>query len=124
MSATTTADAVAHVLQLECELQTKACRNNRTRVLELLAPEFTEVGASGRLWDLTSTLDLLDSQSDDAEEIEVANLSGLDRCRGRHLGAVGLVLQGPARPAYILMAPRHRRLAPSAPPGNCPLQLI
>jgi hypothetical protein len=36
------------VVALERELQTKACRGNRARVLELLAPDFADVGASGR----------------------------------------------------------------------------
>ena len=64
------------VLQLEKELQTKVCRNNRVRVLELLAPDFTEVGASGHVWDRPSTLKLLDSQANDGEEIEVTDLAG------------------------------------------------
>lgn len=68
--------ALQAVLHLERELQTKACRNNRARVLELLAPDFTEIGASGRVWDLSSTLDLLASQADDSEEIEVNDLTG------------------------------------------------
>lgn len=64
------------VLRLERELQTKACRSNRARVLELLAPDFTEVGASGRVWDLQSTLELLAAQTNDSEEIEVSQLAG------------------------------------------------
>lgn len=64
------------VIALERKLQTKACRNNRARVLELLAPDFTEVGASGRVWNLSSILDLLASQTDDRDEIEVRQLSG------------------------------------------------
>lgn len=65
------------VLELERELQTRVCRDNRSRVLELLAPDFTEVGASGRTWDLPSTLELPESQRDDGGgEIEVAGLVG------------------------------------------------
>jgi hypothetical protein len=67
---------VERVLELERELQTKACRNNRARVLELLAPDFLEVGASGRVWDLASSLDLLAAQARDEEEIAVADLTG------------------------------------------------
>lgn len=76
MSSRETEAALSLVLELERELQTIACRKNRARVLELLAPDFTGVGASGRVWDLPSTLELLDSQADDDEEIEVACLAG------------------------------------------------
>lgn len=70
-----TAD-VELVLELERELQTKACRNNRARVIELIAPDFSEVGASGRVWDYAGMLGLLESQADDDEEIEVTAVSG------------------------------------------------
>ena len=40
MSDKTTDADLSLVLQLERELQTKACRNNRARVLQLLAPDF------------------------------------------------------------------------------------
>lgn len=77
MVTTETEAALLLVLQLEQELQTRVCRNNRTRVLELMAPDFSEVGASGRMWDLPSTLELLDSQTDDDDaEIEVTGLTG------------------------------------------------
>lgn len=75
MVSTETEAALLLVAQLEQELQTRVCRNNRARVLELLAPDFSEVGASGRMWDLPSTLELLDSQTDD-DEIEVTGLAG------------------------------------------------
>lgn len=64
------------MLELERELQTTACRRDRARVLELLAPDFAEVAASGRVWDLASVLVLLASQAKDDEEIEVTQLSG------------------------------------------------
>jgi hypothetical protein len=67
---------LSRVLELERELQTRTCRNNRARVLELLAPDFTEVGASGHVWDLTSTLEMLASEPEDEEEIQVIELSG------------------------------------------------
>lgn len=76
MPSATTPDDLALVLELESELQTKACRNNRARLRELLAPDFTEVGASGRVWDLPSTLELLESESGETEEIEVIDLTG------------------------------------------------
>lgn len=67
---------LSRVLDLERELQTRTCRNNRARVLELLAPDFTEVGASGRVWDLRITLEMLASEPEDEEEIQVIDLSG------------------------------------------------
>jgi hypothetical protein len=72
----TTDGDVAHVLQLERELQTVECRRDRARVIALLAEDFEEVGASGRVWDLASTLELLDGESDDEAVIEVHNLTG------------------------------------------------
>lgn len=38
------------VVALELELLTPAARRDRGRLEELLDPEFTEIGASGRLW--------------------------------------------------------------------------
>ncbi len=64
------------VLALERELRTKASRNDQARVLEMLAPDFTEVGASGRMWDLASTLELLASPANDDEEVKVSQLTG------------------------------------------------
>lgn len=62
------------VVALERELQTIACRSNPDRVRQLLAEDFEEVGASGKVWDLRSTLALLDSEGGDAAEIEVHDL--------------------------------------------------
>jgi len=64
------------IMRLERELQTKACRNDRARLLELLAPDFVEVGASGRVWDRSRILQLLASQAGDTDEITVTNLAG------------------------------------------------
>jgi hypothetical protein len=72
----TTNNDVADVLQLERELQTAECRRDRARVIALLAADFEEVGASGRVWDLASTLELLDGESDDKAVIEVHDLTG------------------------------------------------
>jgi hypothetical protein len=72
---TTDAD-VAEVLQLERELQTPDCRRDRARVSALLAEDFIEVGASGRVWDRPSALELLDAESGDAAGIEVHDLTG------------------------------------------------
>jgi hypothetical protein len=67
---------VAEVLRLERELQTADCRRDRARVTALLAEDFEEVGASGRVWDLASTLELLDGESEDEAVIEVRDLTG------------------------------------------------
>lgn len=56
------------------ELQTPECRRNRGRLVSLLAEDFTEVGASGAVWDKASILDLLGGE--DSVEIEVLELSG------------------------------------------------
>lgn len=57
------------VLALERELQTAECRRDRERLTRLLADDFTEVGASGTMWDKSSILDMLGSES--PVEIEV-----------------------------------------------------
>lgn len=75
MSTEETDDAVALVLHLERELQTQGCRRDRVRLLELLAPDFVEVGASGRVYDRPSALELLDSEAAE-DEIEVIGLNG------------------------------------------------
>lgn len=67
---------VAGVLQLERELQTAECRRDRARVIAMLAEDFTEVGASGSVWDLASTLELLAAESGDDSVIEVHDLTG------------------------------------------------
>ena len=68
--------SVAEVLDLERELQTAECRRNSARVRELLADDFTEVGASGEVWDRPSLLKLLEQETDDADVIDVRNLTG------------------------------------------------
>lgn len=67
---------VAEVLKLERELQTAECRRDRTRVSVLLAEDFVEVGASGRVWDRSSALELLGAESGDDAVIEVHDLTG------------------------------------------------
>ena len=62
------------VLELERELQTAQCRCDTDRLTDLLAEDFTEVGASGAVWDKASILDLL--ASEDFAEIEVLELGG------------------------------------------------
>jgi hypothetical protein len=73
---TRAAGEVEQVLQLERELQSAACRCDRARVSALLAADFSEVGASGRIWDRAATLELLAAESGDAAVIEVHDLTG------------------------------------------------
>lgn len=70
----TGAGDVAEVLSLERELQTPECRRDRPRVMALLADDFVEVGASGRVWDRAATLNLLGEES--SAVIEVRDLTG------------------------------------------------
>ncbi|OZC66495.1 DUF4440 domain-containing protein [Rhodococcus sp. 15-725-2-2b] len=60
---------VSTVLDLERELQTAECRRDRERLARLLADDFTEVGASGTVWDKSSILDMLGSEG--SVEIEM-----------------------------------------------------
>lgn len=65
--------AVDEVMARERELQTPAARANADRLRELLAPDFVEIGASGRRWDRESILALLATEdaTSGAEQIEV-----------------------------------------------------
>jgi hypothetical protein len=72
----TTSSDIAEVLGLERELQTAECRRDRTRLMALLAEDFLEVGASGRVWNRASTLELLDAEPGDDPVIEVHDLTG------------------------------------------------
>ena len=76
MSDISTEAELPRVLELERELQTPACRDNPVRLRELLAPDFIEVGASGRVWDLAGALELLSSEARTDEEIQVTDLTG------------------------------------------------
>ncbi|WP_218145258.1 nuclear transport factor 2 family protein [Nocardioides luteus] len=67
---------VAEVMALERELQTAAARTDPRRLTELLAPDFEEIGASGRLWDLASILEMLAGEDDGTPDIEVRELTG------------------------------------------------
>lgn len=69
--------ALTTVLDLERELQSPDARADSTRLRRLLAPDFLEVGASGRQWDLDSILQLLQEESEtDAAPIEIHDLRG------------------------------------------------
>jgi hypothetical protein len=72
----TTDSDVANVLELERELQTAECRRDRARVVALLAEDFAEIGASGKVWDRASTLALLEAEGGDDSVIEVHDLTG------------------------------------------------
>ena len=65
-----------HVLELERELQTPACRADEPRLRELLAPDFVEIGASGRRWGFDSILAMLREESADHDS-DVIKLTGL-----------------------------------------------
>lgn len=69
--------ALTTVLDLERELQSPAARTDEDRLRQLLAPDFLEVGASGRQWDRDSILELLSKESgDDDAPIEIQDLRG------------------------------------------------
>lgn len=53
-----TSQDVDVVMGLERKLQTASCRRDPERMRALLADDFEEVGASGRVWDRASTLEL------------------------------------------------------------------
>ncbi|MEU2772218.1 DUF4440 domain-containing protein [Streptomyces sp. NPDC007162] len=69
--------AVRAAIEGELRLLDPAVRASPDLVLELLDPEFTEVGASGRRWDATSILTVTSggSVSPDAP-VEVTDMSG------------------------------------------------
>ena len=61
------ADDLDVVMALERELQTASCRRDADRLRALLADDFEEVGASGRIWDRASTLELLAAEGSEPE---------------------------------------------------------
>ncbi|MFD3840811.1 DUF4440 domain-containing protein [Streptomyces sp. NPDC058642] len=61
----------------ELRLLDPEVRASAARVLELLDPEFTEIGASGRRWDVESILTVTSGGSVSAESpVEVSDMSG------------------------------------------------
>ncbi|HEY9291993.1 MAG TPA: nuclear transport factor 2 family protein, partial [Microlunatus sp.] len=72
----TTQTQIAEVLHLERELQTSGCRTDPGRVEELIADDYTEIGASGRLWDRASIITMLQDETADDDEIQVSELTG------------------------------------------------
>jgi hypothetical protein len=62
----------AHLFSLELALLDTAVRHDRERVESLLAEDFQEFGASGKIWSRTQILDLLESEP--ARQIAAHNL--------------------------------------------------
>jgi hypothetical protein len=77
MTDVVSSEVLADISRLERELQTRACRADERRLRELLTPDFREIGASGRQWDLDSVLAMLQEECLDqaAGDIEVSELS-------------------------------------------------
>ena len=70
-----TRSSLDDVIALELEVQTSQCRADPARIQELLAEDFLEIGASGRRWDLASTLEMLRWESQDPDtDIEIADI--------------------------------------------------
>ncbi|MDO5502475.1 MAG: DUF4440 domain-containing protein [Actinomycetia bacterium] len=70
---TPTHEDLRTVLGLERELQTPRPRRDASRLRELLAADFAEIGASGRRWDREAIVALLTS----GDEAEIA-ITGLE----------------------------------------------
>lgn len=64
------------VMARERELQTAAVRADKERLTELLAPDFEEIGASGRVWNFESILEMLLAEDAETADIEVHELTG------------------------------------------------
>ncbi|MFF9455682.1 nuclear transport factor 2 family protein [Streptomyces flaveolus] len=72
------AGAVRAAVEGELRLLDPEVRASPARVLELLDPEFTEIGASGRRWDAESILTVTSGGSVSAESpVEVSEMSGV-----------------------------------------------
>ncbi|GAA5069858.1 nuclear transport factor 2 family protein [Streptomyces similanensis] len=70
--------AVQAAVDAELRLLDGAVRASREQVLELLDPEFTEIGASGRWWDRDSILEVTSSGSVSEESpVVVSEMSGV-----------------------------------------------
>lgn len=69
--------AVQAAIDGELRLLDPEVRASPARVLELLDPEFTEIGASGRRWDVESILTVTSAGSVSPESpVEVSEMSG------------------------------------------------
>ncbi|MFI6564123.1 DUF4440 domain-containing protein [Streptomyces sp. NPDC050534] len=70
--------AVQAAIDGEMRLLDPEVRASPDRVLELLDPDWTEIGASGRRWDMTSVLTVTSSGSVSAESpVKVSEMSGV-----------------------------------------------
>ncbi|MEU4352036.1 DUF4440 domain-containing protein [Streptomyces sp. NPDC023838] len=70
--------AVQAAIDGEMELLDPEVRASPARVLELLDPEFTEIGASGRRWDVESILTVTSDGSVSLEPpVKVSEVSGV-----------------------------------------------
>ncbi|MEW1658664.1 DUF4440 domain-containing protein [Streptomyces sp. NPDC093707] len=70
--------AVRAAVDGEMRLLDPEVRASPARVLELLDPEFTEIGASGRRWDVDSIVTVTSDGSVSAESpVEVSEMSGV-----------------------------------------------
>ncbi|WP_037861782.1 DUF4440 domain-containing protein [Streptomyces sp. NRRL S-340] len=70
--------AVQAAVEGEMRLLDPVVRASPDRVLALLDPEFTEIGASGRRWDVESILTVTSGGSVSAESpVEVSEVSGV-----------------------------------------------
>lgn len=56
-------DGIAEVIENERQLQDPAVRRDGARLESLLAADFTEIGASGRIWDRAQIVDLLRNET-------------------------------------------------------------
>ena len=78
------------VLGLEYELLSPETRHSETRLRELLADEFVEFGASGRIYDKQSIIDSL-LQSEPAECFEIRDfrmVSSVRKATGERMPSV------------------------------------
>jgi hypothetical protein len=92
---------VEHILELERELQTPVRRADEARLRELLAPDFVEIGASGRRWDLDSVLAMLRQETTDSEVINLTGLTARELAPG-----VVQVFGSPSGPGDVPAGPR------------------
>ena len=113
-------DLDQHLIDLETELLGAGTRANAERLNELLADDFVEFGASGRIWDKPSVIAGLLSEpaapasSLTATDFAVRHLSG--DFRPRHLCSVLAGRNRPAPHAALLdLAPPRRQMADGVP---------
>lgn len=67
----------ATIIQLECDLLNPDFRRDRARLAALLAEDFHEVGASGRVYDRADVLRLLPGAADMCQSMHEASLHHL-----------------------------------------------